>query len=146
MCTESVPPCPEPCARRAFHPALDTGQSHPTIEHPSWCRHVPDDAPWTGPYTYLADAEPELLHESRDLRLDVGETYAWSLSAGLVQLFELERLDDTGPPRVRLTVVQNEVLGEAQAFLSAEEARAFARMLTTMARNLDDADRLRGAS
>ncbi len=90
-------------------------------------------------------AEPGLLHESRDLRLDVGDTYAWSLSVDLVQLFELERLDDTGPAYVRLTVVQNEVVGEAVALLSAEEARAFARMLTTMARDLDDADRLRGS-
>ncbi len=56
-------------------------------------------------------AEPGLLHESRDLRLDVGETYAWSLNAELVQMFELEHLDDTGPARVRLTVVQNEVHG-----------------------------------
>ncbi len=31
-----------------------------------------------------------LLHESRDLRLDVGETYAWSLRVDLVQMFELE--------------------------------------------------------
>ncbi len=40
---------------------------------------------------------------------------------------------------MRLTVVQNEAFGEAQAFLSAEEARAFARMLTAMARDLDSA-------
>ncbi len=137
MCTESVPSCP------------DHGQPRPTIEHPSWCRHVPEDAPYVADAVYtrlLAPAEEGYEQESRDLRLDIGDTYAWSLSVDLVQLFELERLDDIGPPRVRLTVVQNEVVGEAVALLSAEEARAFARMLTTMARDLDDADRLRGVA
>ncbi len=119
----------------------------PTIEHPSWCRHIPEGAPWTqAGRAYLAPAEPELEHESRDLRLDVGDTYAWSLSVDLVQLFELERLDDTGPAYVRLTVVQNEVVGEAVALLSAEEARAFARMLTRMAGDLELAERLHGTS
>ncbi len=43
---------------------------------------------------------------------------------------------------MRLTVVHNETYGEAVALLSADEARAFARMLTHMARDLELADRL----
>lgn len=113
---------------------LDDADQADLVPHPDWCVNLPDGA-------RSAPPEPGREHEGRDLRLDVGETYAWSLSLALVQMYEddvlAENMISLQPPRIRLSLVENESVGEAYAYVSATEARAFARMLDRQAGDLE---------
>jgi len=89
------------------------------VEHPLWCDRYNDSPGGIGP------RELDLEHQSRDLRLDAGETFAWSISASLVQPYE----DEVSAARLRLDIEMHELEGSAQALLSAGEVRRLMEML-----------------
>lgn len=105
------------------------------IEHPEWCVHVPDDAPYIsdGHYTRLAPREVEQEHATRDYRLDVGELFGCSLIVKHVQSYGLGAHDtdpvDHSPVRVRLELIHHEAPELPQADMTPSELDTLIRLL-----------------
>jgi hypothetical protein len=116
------------------------------IRHPSWCRHVPEDTPYTTDHTYdrLAPSGRAQEHELREYRFDAGDKFAYSLCVTPVQTYGLG-VHDRDPVehdlvRVRLSVRNIEV---TDAYLSPAEIDTLVAMLMRAPR---DAVRLIGAA
>ncbi|HEU0103223.1 MAG TPA: hypothetical protein VFR07_12975 [Mycobacteriales bacterium] len=115
------------------------------VVHPLWCGTPEGEAASRcltpdGKSVYrLGQGERDQVHLGRAVRLDAGETYAWSLSVGPSQWFDVDFPHERSALRGRLVIRQNEAAGaeDAEAFLSADELRAFARMLECVAGQVD---------
>jgi hypothetical protein len=124
---------------QARSPAPDAGtvtepaSAPDSIRHPVWCQSIPDDAPLAGDqpssgsyYDRLGPAEESAEHVGREYRLDVGETFGYSVVAAQTALHSGGDSDG----RIRLSVVNQELIdASAAAYMSTAEARQVARML-----------------
>lgn len=101
------------------------------IRHPIWCKRVPDDAPLAGDpvgsptfYDRLGEPEEDSEHAGHAFTLEVGETFAYSISAQSV----LWHYEDQAP-RIKLRIVGNESIMDAEAYLQVHEVGRLVELL-----------------